>query len=147
MHTDERFKLYAVIAIGVAAICYALVLWLRLRRCTTWPSTEGKIIRSDKTVTRHYFQKIEKVTIRYSYFAGRHHESETVKVGGFMHLRKRDQDHLLSRYPVDTRVQVFYDPYRPQVACLERRGVDSILIIAGYGCFALLVGLLLYFFA
>lgn len=146
MYSDERFKLYAVLAIGAAASCYALVLWMRLRRCSTWPSTDGTIIRSDKIVTRHNFQRIEKVTIRYRYFAGRHYESETVKVGGFMHLRKKDEDALLSRYPVGATVQVFYDPYRPQVACLEKRGMDSVLIIAGYGGIALTVGLLLYFF-
>ncbi len=63
-----------------------------------------------------------------------------------MHLRKRDEDALLLRYPVGARVQVFYDPDQPKVACLEKRGMDSILIIAGYGCFALTVGILLYFF-
>jgi hypothetical protein len=144
---DERLKLYVVIAIGAAATCYSLVLWFRLRRCSTWPSTDGTIIRSDKTVTRHYFQKIEKVTIRYTYFAGCRYESETVKVGGVMHLHKRDEDVLLLRYPVGAKIQVFYDPYRPQVACLEKRGMDSVLIIAGYGFFALTVGILLYFFA
>jgi hypothetical protein len=144
---ENKLKVYAVIGIGVAAMCYALVLWWRLRRCSTWPSTDGTIVRSDKVVTRHKFQKIEKVIIRYSYFAGCRYESETVKVGGFMHLRKRDENALLSRYPLGAKVQVFYDPYCPQVACLERRGLDSVLMIAGYGGFALAVGLLLYFFA
>ena len=144
---DERFKVYVVIAVGAAATCYAFILWLRLRRCSTWTSTDGTIVRSDKTVTRHNFQKIEKVTIRYTYFAGCRYESETVKVGGFMHLKKADQDALLLRYPIGAKVQVFYDPYHPQVACLEKRGLDSVVIIASYGCFALTVGLLLYFFA
>jgi hypothetical protein len=144
---ENKLKVYVVIGIGVAAMCYALVLWWRLRRCSTWPSTDGTIVRSDKVVTRHNFQKIEKVIIRYSYFAGCRYESETVKVGGFMHLRKRDENALLSRYPLGAKVQVFYDPYRPKVACLERCGLDSVLMIAGYGGFALTVGLLLYFFA
>lgn len=122
-----------VIGIGVVAVCYALALWRRLRQCSTWPSTEGTIVRSDKVVTRHHFQKIEQVIIRYSYFAGGRDESETVKVGGFMHLRKRDEDALLSRYPLGAKVQVFYDPYRPQVACLEKRGLDSVLMIGCYG--------------
>jgi hypothetical protein len=144
---EGKLKVYVVIAIGAAAICYALVLWWRLRRCSTWPSTDGTVIRSDKVATRHNFQKIEKVMIRYRYFAGCSYESETVKVGGFMHLRKRDENALLSRYPLGAKVQVFYDPYRPQVACLEKRGLDSVLMIAGYRGFALTVGLLLYFFA
>ena len=144
---EDKLKVYAVIGIGVAALCYALVLWLRLRRCNTWPATDGTVIRSDKIVTRHYFQKIEKVIIRYTYFAGCRYESETVKVGGFMHLRRRDENLLLFRYPLGAKVQVFYDPYRPQVACLEKRGLDSVLIICGYGCFALTAGILLYLFA
>ncbi len=144
---EGRIKLYVIIGIGLAAICYSVILWFRLRRCGTWPSTEGTIIRSDKTITRHNFRKIEKVTIRYTYFVGCRYESETVKVGGFIHARKRDENALLSKYPVGRRVQVYYDPYKPQVACLERRGMDSILAIAGYGCFATAVGLLLYFFA
>jgi Protein of unknown function (DUF3592) len=131
----------------VAAICYSFVLWLRLRRCATWRSTDGTIIRSDKTITCHNFQKIEKVTIRYTYFVGCRYESETVKIGGFIHARKRDENALLSEYPVGRTVQVYYDPYKPQVACLEKRGMDSILAIRGYGCFATLIGLLLYFLA
>ena len=144
---EHNVKVFVIIGVGLAAICYAFVLWLRLRRCGSWPSTDGTIIRSDKTLTRHNFQKIEKVTIRYTYFVGCRYESETVKVGGFMHVRKRDENALLVRYPVGRTVQVYYDPYRPQVACLERRGMDSILCIGGYGCLALGVGLLLYFFA
>ena len=144
---EDKLKVYVVIGIGLAAICYALLLWRRLRRCGAWPSTDGTIIRSDKIVTCHNFQKLEKVIIRYSYFAGCRYESETVKVGGFMHLRKRDENALLFRYPIGAKVQVYYDPYNPQVACLEKRGVDSVLIIAGYGCFASTVGLLLYLFA
>jgi hypothetical protein len=142
---DDKLKLYVIVGIGLAAMCYAFVLWFRLRRCSSWPSTDGTIIRSDKTISRHNFQKIEKVTIRYTYFAGSRYESETVKVGGFMHVRARDQNALLLRYPLGKAVQVYYDPDRPQVACLEKRGLDSILIIGGYGCFALVIGLLLYF--
>jgi hypothetical protein len=144
---EGRIKLFVIIGIGVAAVCYALVLWLRLRRCGSWPSTDGTIIRSDKAITRHHFQTIEKVTIRYTYFVGCRYESETVKVGGFIHARKRDENALLSKYPVGRTVQVYYDPYNPVVACLEKRGMDSILAIGGYGCFALVVGVLLYFFA
>jgi hypothetical protein len=143
---EDRLKIYVVIGVGLVAMCYALVLWLRLRRCNNWPSTDGTIIRSNKIVTRHNFQKIEKVIIRYSYFAGCRYESETVKVGGFMHVRKRDENALLLRYPLGKSVQVFYDPHSPQVACLEKRGMDSILIIGGYGCFAFAIGLLLVFF-
>ncbi len=144
---EDRIKLFVIIGIGVAAICYSSILWLRLRRCSTWPSTDGTIIRSDKTISRHNFQKIEKVTIRYTYFVGCRFESETVKVGGFIHAQKRDENALLSKYSVGRTVQVYYDPYKPQVACLEKRGMDSILAIGGYGCFAMVVGLLLYFFA
>lgn len=144
---DDKLKLYVIIGIGVVAMCYAFVLWFRLKRCSSWPSTDGTIIRSDKTITRHNFQKIEKVTIRYTYFAGCRYESETVKVGGFMHLRKQDQNTLLLRYPLGKTVQVYYDRDCPRLACLEKRGLDSVLIIGGYGAFALTVGLLLYFFA
>jgi hypothetical protein len=68
------------------------------------------------------------------------------QVGGFMHLRKSDKNALLFRYPLGAKVQVFYDPDHPQVACLEKRGLDSVLIIAGYGIFALTFGIVLCFF-
>lgn len=144
---ERTVKLCFIVGIGVAGICYAFVLWLRLRRCRAWPHTDGTIIRSDMTIHQHNFQKVEKVTIRYSYFVGRRYESERVKVGGFMHMRKRDEMALLLRYPLDKTVQVYYDPYNPKVACLERRGMDSILIIGGFGVFALTIGILLHLFA
>lgn len=143
----DKFKVYVVIGIGIAAMCYALVLWCRLRRCGSWPSTDGTVIRSDKVMVRYQFRKIPKVTIRYTYFVGCRYESERVKVGGFAHLRATDQDTLLTTYPLGKTVLVYYDPYHPQVACLENRGMDSILMIGGYGCFAFIVGLLLLLFA
>lgn len=85
---EERIKLFVIFGIGMAAVCYSLILWLGLRRCGSWPSTDGTIIRSDKTVTRHNFQKIEKVTIHYTYFVGCRYESEAVKVRGFIHAAK-----------------------------------------------------------
>lgn len=146
MTAEDKLKTYLVIGTGAAVIGYALVLWGRLRRCNTWPSVNGRIIRSDKIIARHCFQKTESVIIRYRYFAGCRCESDTVKVGGFMHLRKRDENNLLQKYPVGKVVQVYYDPYHPQVACLEKRGMDSILIIGGYGFVALIVGIVLLIF-
>jgi hypothetical protein len=144
---DNKLKTYLVIGIGVAAMCYAFVLWLRLRRCASWPSVDGTVIRSEKIIARHNFQKVEKVVVRYAYFAGCRYESETVKVGGFIHMRKRDQDALLLKYPLGKTVQVYYDGNCQQIACLERSGMDSIFAIGGYGCFAFAIGLVLLFFA
>jgi hypothetical protein len=143
---ENKLKFYMVIGVGVASICYALLLWWRLKRSSSWPSTDGKIVYSAKITARHNFQKVEKVVIRYTYFAGCRYESDAVKVGGFIHLRKRDENELLQKYPLGRAVQVYYYPDRPQVACLEKRGIDSILIIGGYGCIALIIGISLLIF-
>ncbi len=63
-----------------------------------------------------------------------------------MHAPFKDPHAVLARYPLGKKVQVYYDPNRPQFACLEKSGMDFIVLLAGYGVYVMIMGLLIHFF-
>lgn len=143
----ETLKLWFGSAVGAAAIAWAAILWNRVKRSAGWLSTEGVVIQSFSYVTTHNFVKQTHVKVHYKYRADRDLESDCVKAGGPAWFRDRDMKALLRKYPVGKQVGVFYDPFNPTIACFERTGMDSVLMVGGYGIFAFVVCLLLLKFA
>jgi hypothetical protein len=107
---------------------------LMVRRSGLWPSTLGEIVRSEVVRTRggaggsghsYYEARIE---YRYE-VAGRAFTGTTIDLGGTVHTSA--QGHATKRcaaYPAGVRTLVYYDPARPDRACLERTGAGPLFL-------------------
>jgi len=98
-----------------------------VRQSKSWPSTPGEIIQSrvareSNSDGRYYTPKI---AYRYS-AQGRAYEADTVQIGadGISGSRKQARQ-TVARYPVGSQALVYFDPERPERACLERRGAGG----------------------
>ena len=86
-----------------------------------WPKTEGKIIRSGSgfidtdTMQKEYF-----LNIQYHYSVeGKDFTSCRIS---FKYLSRRTKEaiqEILNRYPLGKKIDVYYNPRRPQMAILE----------------------------
>lgn len=119
---------------GLVACVGALWKQLMVRRSGLWPSTLGEIVRSEVVRTRSgawdsrnssYEARVE---YRYA-VGGQSYTGTTIDLGGSMHTslpghaRKR-----CAAYPAGVRTLVYYDPERPERACLERTGSGPLFL-------------------
>ena len=117
-----------------------------VRRSKRWPSTlgeiiESKMVRESNDHGNHYHPKI---VYRYS-ARGRSFEGDTVQigVGGNTGARRKARE-TVNRYPVGSQVLVYFDPGKPDRACLERRGEGGwVLYVLGIVYPFLLIGVFL----
>jgi len=130
---------FALICIGIAA--YAGRTLLNATRSRSWPSVEGVVTRSSIVKrggqrSTSGFSPFLELSYRYE-VEGRQLEGSRVDFGD-LGKEKRPQE-LERRYPVGTRVTVFYDPAAHGMSTLTR-GVPRELfgLLAIGGLFALL---------
>lgn len=95
-----------------------------VRKSKRWPSALGeiiqsKLVRESNEDGNDYYPKIV-----YRYFArGGSYEGDTVQIGAGGDTGARSQaKKTVKRYPVGSQVLVYFDPEKPDRACLERRG-------------------------
>ncbi len=90
---------------------------------TTWPVTRGTILSSSIQVLRTGTSRREVPLVRYSYQVGlQMYQGSRIRADDEVHDassggRARE---VLTRYPVGSSVQVFYDPADPARSALER---------------------------
>ena len=125
------------LAVGVGLFLEAIKYARRVRRglrSRAWPSVQGKIehsepfaesMRAGRTRGTVYVP-----SIHYRYRVhGRNYSGKEITYGReslYTSWPERAQ-RKCNQYPVGSRVSVFYDPARPDVACLER-GTGSQLL-------------------
>ncbi|OHX12786.1 hypothetical protein BI347_04190 [Chromobacterium sphagni] len=122
----EKWPAWLLIAIGVAAFAY---LWRQARLADAaqgWPSVAGRVESSaldwrqrcggDNSDAREY-----RALLAYRYeVAGQRHLSTQRRIPepGFS-SNQALAEQIIQRYPAGATVQVYYNPARPQQACLE----------------------------
>jgi hypothetical protein len=101
---------------------------LMVRRSGAWPSTLGEVVRSEVVRTQggawDSRQRTYEARVEYRYeVAGREFRGTTIDLGGTVHTSlPRHAEKRCATYPVGIRTLVYYDPARPERACLERTG-------------------------
>ncbi|MFO1163286.1 MAG: DUF3592 domain-containing protein [Reyranellaceae bacterium] len=105
----------------VLVVVAILVKLIEMRRAATWPSTMGRIVRSENQEERHT-NDADQVTVttvavvEYEFtVAGRTWRGNRVSIGETLNT-----DATLERYPVGRVVEVFYDAADPRNCVLER---------------------------
>jgi uncharacterized protein DUF3592 len=141
---DEQ---HVLIIVGAVAISYGLVSALRLKGSRSWPSVEGRIVRSIKRLQHTDAGKLEDADIAYQYdFGEKTYTSKVIKIGGDMlsqpsRRTASEADLLLTKYPPGKVVDVYVNPKHPKVACLEKAGGETVFISIFFGLMAVLAGL------
>lgn len=142
--------LFAVCCLGAGLIACVWAMWkqLMVRRSGLWPSTLGKIVRSEVVRmrggawdSRHTSHEAH-VEYRYE-VSGRVFTGTTIDLGGTVHTSlSRHAAKCCASYPAGVRTLVYYDPARPERACLERTGAGP-LFLGAVGVVVAVVGLVL----
>lgn len=137
------FFFLITLAAGIGLVLFSAKSKKKTGLSQYWPSTSGTINNSevrqsastddDGNISYFYYPHIE-----YSYVvAGQTFSSKQISFGGAQGFKNTNQAQLiLTRYPVNAGVWVFYNPQNPSEAVLER--------VAGGGSkTALIIGIIL----
>ena len=103
--------------IGIAAV--ALGIWMRYKtlQALSWPAVDGEIIRSE-VESDSDGDSSPRVTYRYQ-VGKKFYESSQISFVGHSASSSAARA-LVERYPLNSRVQVYYDPDSPKSAVIER---------------------------
>jgi hypothetical protein len=135
---DPDSKLAKLLMVIVVIPAATVVLWLlfanffRSIRSTNWPTAPGVVLES--TVEKadpnpHNLNGLigtSKAVIRYQYaVAGRQIENDTISFGLASESGTRGHaDQKIAKFPKGQVIDVYYDPDRPEVSCLEAGALD-----------------------
>jgi hypothetical protein len=129
-------------------ILFSRVFTKQTRAMKKWPTTDGKIVRSEVATTRQHHSRPSSARpnysvtmyvprIVYSYEAGGHtYQSDNI---GWSTSANRSSvaEKYVKRYPLQSRVRVFYDPDDPAQATLSpTMGMIPLVILSFAGVMA-----------
>lgn len=89
----------------------------------SWPSTSGAVLSSSVQVRRTNKSRSEYPVVVYQYEVnGQSYQGQRVKASDkFMSIRLAGETQAtVARYPIGSRVTVYYDPANPSESALER---------------------------
>jgi len=129
---------------GLAMAIGGVLSYLRLRRMAVasrhWPKAPGKIIsatvstvheheRGDTEGTISRTTKKYRADVQYAYRVGQLGFASAAITMGWTPLYgfARDAEAVVAKYPVGTKVDVYYDPENPEVAVLQPGSKDGVL--------------------
>ena len=136
-----------VLFVAVAAVAIAGNYYIKSRNSRNWPQAEGVITTSDTRIQRSPGSSGAPTTIadvRYSYVVdGIDYHNDTISLAQYGSGSARHAVQEAHRYPVGSRVMVFYDPENPHDSVLEHKtpwifigifgGLGIILVFIGIG--------------
>jgi len=112
-------------AAGVAAIIFGIRNRKKAEASTTWPSVDGTITNAwidESRDTDEDGSTSTTYTPRWQYqfdLGGSTHTSERVSFGGMTGYGRRSKaEEQLQKFPVNSRVRVYYDPQNPAESVL-----------------------------
>jgi hypothetical protein len=128
--------LFTVVMIVLTALCTILpiagIAWFIFRRkqkadavrqaSQSWVATTGRVIKSRVEVSGGEMTTVSPRVI-YEYEVGaRTYQCDQIRAGDkFLSMRtSEDAYRIIDRYPEDLEVRVYYNPYNPAEATLER---------------------------
>jgi hypothetical protein len=130
--------------LGLFLLLFGLLQQRQALALQTWPSTAGVVIASELRSFTEWQDNVQRtfytpgVVYRYT-VGGREYTSDRYSLGAESNWgRPEIVQQKLARYPVETKVTVYYNPQSPAEAVLERRVTGGWLIWAlGMGLLAL----------
>jgi hypothetical protein len=124
----------AIFGGGITLVIYSRIIVDRARRSQYWPSTQGRVMRSEVVRGGHPGHPRHEAAIEYTYAVDREYRSNTICIGGTVDTTRKTAEARCQRYPVAASVEVFYEPSNPATACLQRTAEGAQVIgLIGYG--------------
>lgn len=126
----------AISVVGAYTLVW-LPIWLRkIRKMEAWPETTGQIIESTAAGEWDNLNSsltlIYKPKIAYRYVVnGQEYTGRTIGPTEINTTLRRHAEDKIKQYPIGRTVPVFYDPFRPNDAVLQKEA-DS-LAVASFG--------------
>jgi len=154
---DGGFKWFGLIglvfiAVGFGLAWFARRTWKLASASQTWPKTTGKVLRSYVEESEHTDQQDNTVTmyhaqVRYEFEVdGLRYEGQRIQFGGPAGtgvIAKAQA--IAARYPVDSAVDVYYDPVNPSMCTLDRTfSYVGVGLMMGMGIFFIIVGAVVF---
>ena len=141
------------LAIGLGIMIWGTKVLSNARASADWPATPGVITassversQSSSSSSSSSSRPTYSANISYSYSVeGSNYTSGTVSFGQY---GSSDSDHareIVSRYPVNKEVDVFYNPEKPETSVLEPGVTWSSYLILGMGAIFAFAGLTSFF--
>jgi len=133
---------YSIFAtVGVGAMCVGLwfLTWGALSK--GWPSTPGRIFSSHIASSHDKTTYSAAVTYEY-YINAQRYFSDRVSFGDYSSSGSGHAHEVLSRYPADKIVTIYYNPLKPSMSVLEPGAGGGAFIPLGVG--AAFVGFVLF---
>lgn len=131
---------WPAILAGAAVLFFGGRNFIRARESVTWPAVEGRVARSEMTLSTsgQHGQPNYHAEVLYNYqLSGATYSSNRIGFGDFDSSDPSHAQSILNRYPKGISVQVRYNPQSPELSVLET-GVNG-------GTYILLLGGLLFF--
>jgi len=119
---------------GLALTLFSASNGINALKAKSWPTTEGTVTSSQVEWNSKYVPKvIYTYTINTEEFT-----SNRIRLTNFAHYKKKEDAAKVSdKYPVDSKVTVYYNPNKPDEAILDPG-------IKGEHVFMFLIGLLIF---
>jgi hypothetical protein len=143
----EKIVGVIVLFVAIAAVATAGYFYIKSQNSRSWPEAEGVITKSSTRIQRSSSDSGAPTTIAdvwYSYVVdGIEHHNDTISLAQYGSGSARHAVQEARRYPVGSRVMVYYDPENPHDSVLEHKtpwifigifgGLGTILIFIGIG--------------
>jgi len=139
MNTVPLIIIVVAALASVVSAGFAVYTYLRGERAKSWPTSQGKVIRSgvrqqtstdsDGRNSVSYFPDVE-----YSYSVnGAPQSSERIVVGATTSQSQESAAAVAARYPLHEKVTVYYDPNDPSYGVLQAGAPSMTLLAFGAG--------------
>ncbi len=138
-----RFSPYVVIltmltVTGIIATVWGWLILAKAKKSKQWPSIEGEIVKSRRGLGRN--DPLPDIEFRYT-VQGRTY-AKTQEFSADLTPDEEFTDNFLKKYPVGTSVTVYYDPYDPEQATLEKGFISGNWMVFALGVGVTLFGVL-----
>lgn len=125
------------LCIGGAMTPFGVRNVLQAQQSQNWPTTTGEVISSAVEVNSDSDGDTYRAAVIYTYIAAdKNRQSSQVFIGDDIYTSaRRIVDQTVARYPVGSRVTVYYNPEDPDVAVLETgvRLNSTLFLLMGVG--------------
>ena len=131
----KRMWAFIFVLVGIALGIYGVGLVRDARRCATWPTVEGHVVRTDaQVVSREKDKRVYAPNVVYTYTVnGKTYESSRLTLVPRNYNQLSTVQGILAQYPAGGTTKVFHDPDDPAncVLVTQPTGTEWVYPIAG----------------
>jgi len=128
---------------GILVASWGLRIIVRARKTLQWPAVEGSIVES--MVSSDADELLPH--IKFSYCVEQQTFQQLLTFSGDVTPSQEFSRHYVEKYPAGSRVQVYYNPAKPDIATLEPGLGKGDWLVFAIGLITLVLGILLLIFS